>query len=866
MPRNVPDKPKLEGLEEKWSTKWVADGTYEFDRTKARGEVYSIDTPPPTVSGRLHIGHVCSYTHTDLIARYHRMRGKEVFYPMGWDDNSLNVVRRVTVDYGVTCDPTLPVEADLVPPGPKAKQRRPVSRPNFVELCEELTTELEKAYHELWTTLGLSVDWRHTYTTIGERAQRVSQKAFLRLLDRDIAYTADAPTVWDVEFKTAVAQAELEDRELPGAYHRIAFHRADGSGDVFIETTRPELIPACVALVAHPDDERYQPLFGSEVITPLFGVAVPVRPHELADPEKGSGIAMICTFGDTTDVTWWRELDLPVRGIVGPDGTLQPAPWGDPGWESTDVDAARAAYDELVGKGTKQAQKRIVELLTESGELVGEPKPITHPVKFWENGSRPLEIITNRQWFIKNGGRDDELRQAMLEYGRKLAWHPDFMRVRFENWVNGLSGDWNISRQLPFGVPIPLWYRVGDDGHPRWDDPIRPDIDALPIDPSTDVPPGYAEDQRGSAGGFIGEPNVMDTWATSSLTPQIVGGWADDPDLFERVFPYDLRPQAHEIIRTWLFYTVLRSHFEHETLPWTDAAISGFVFDPNRKKLSKSAGNAPDDPVALIGEHGADPIRYWAAGGRPGMDIALDRNQFKIGRRLAIKILNVSRFVLGFGEAPAGTQVSEALDRALLARLGEVIDDATAAFEGYDYTRALERVEPFFWSFCDDYVELVKGRAYGSLGEDGANSARETLARALSAILRLFAPFLPYVTEEVWSWWQAGSIHRSSWPTTAELGSDAEGADATTGAGEAAVLDLAAEVLGEIRRAKTEAKKSMRAAVESVTVTAPADALGALASVEGDVREAGNVASWTATEGDELAVTVTLAPDDASSS
>ncbi|MGI8792968.1 MAG: valine--tRNA ligase, partial [Acidimicrobiales bacterium] len=558
MARNVPDKPKLEGLEDKWANQWVADGTYAFDRSATREQVYSIDTPPPTVSGALHMGHCCSFTHTDFIARYQRMRGKEVFYPMGWDDNSLNVVRRVSVNYGVTCDPTLPVEADLTPPGPKAKPRQPISRPNFVRLCLELTTELEKAYHGLWTTLGLSVDWSQTYTTIGERAQRASQKGFLRLKEQGIAYTAEAPTVWDVEFKTAVAQAELEDRELPGAYHRLAFHKADGSGDIFIETTRPELVPACVALVAHPDDERYKDAFGTEVITPLFGVRVPVRPHELADPEKGSGIAMICTFGDNTDVIWWRELDLPVRGIVGPDGTLQPIAWGAPGWETTATDAAQRHYDELVGKGTKQAQKRITELLADSGELIGEPKPITRPVKFWENGTRPLEIITNRQWFIRNGGRDAELRESLLEYGNKLDWHPDFMRVRFENWVNGLSGDWNISRQLPFGVPIPLWYPVGDAGQVDWTAPIEPALDTLPVDPTTDVPPGFTEDQRGQAGGFVGEPNVMDTWATSSLSPQIVGGWADDPELFEKVFPYDLRPQAHDIIRTWLFYTVLR--------------------------------------------------------------------------------------------------------------------------------------------------------------------------------------------------------------------------------------------------------------------------------------------------------------------
>ena len=843
----VPEKPTLEGLEAKWTTRWEADGLYRFDRAKSRPEVYSIDTPPPTVSGKLHIGHCCSYTHTDITARHWRMRGYEVFYPMGWDDNSLNVVRRVTVDYGVTCDPQLPFEADFEPPGPNAKPRVAVSRPNFVALCEQLTTHLEKSYYELWSTLGLSVDWAQTYTSIGPRAQRVSQTAFLRLLKRGVAYTAEAPTVWDVEFQTAVAQAELEDREMPGAYHRLAFHRADGAGDIFIETTRPELVPACVALVAHPDDSRYQPLFGSEVLTPLFAARVPVRAHELADPEKGSGIAMICTFGDVADVTWWRELDLEVRGVIGPDGRLLPVAWGEPGWESEDPERAQRHYDELVGRNAKQAQRRIVEMLVESGELVAEPRPITHPVKFWENGSRPLEIITNRQWFIRNGGRDPELRKTMLAYGRQLRWHPDFMRIRYENWVNGLTGDWNISRQLPFGVPIPLWYPVRPDGVVDWEAPLVPDEDRLPIDPSTEVPDGFSPDQRDQPGGFAGDPNVMDTWATSSLSPQIVGGWLDDPELFSKVFPYDLRPQAHEIIRTWLFYTVLRSHFEHASLPWTNAAISGFVYDPTRKKLSKSAGNAPDDPLALIGEHGADAVRYWAAGGRPGMDIALDRNQFKIGRRLAIKILNASRFVLGLGEPPPGAAPASGLDLSLLAALAGVVDEATRAFDDYEYTRALERTESFFWLFCDDYLELVKGRGYR-----GDASALATLRLALSTLLRLFAPFLPYATEEVWSWHREGSIHRSSWPAAADF--------AGCETGDPAVLGAASQVLGELRKAKTGAKRSMKTPVVRAVVADTPERLAAARAAEGDLREAGVVADLAFEPADTFAVEVELEP------
>src|SRR3954464_4342182 len=685
MGPQVPEKPSLDGLEDKWIERWEAEGTYRFDRTRQRADVYSIDTPPPTVSGRLHIGHVCSYTHTDTIARYRRMRGKAVFYPMGWDDNGLNVERRAQIHYGVYVDTRLHYDPDFRPPDPVPKRPIPVSRPNFVELCAQLTVELEKEYRELWTKISLSVDWSYLYRTIGPEVTRISQLAFLRLLKREEAYRVDAPTLWDIDFRSAIAQAELEDREIPGAYHRLRFHKPDG-GDVQIETTRPELVPACVALVAHPTDERYQPLFGTEVITPLFGVKVPVLAHELADPEKGSGIAMICTFGDTTDVTWWRELGLPVRNVMGHDGRLREVEWGELEWQSTDLGAAREAYAELQGKTSAQAQRRIVELLDDSGDLVGEPRAITHPVKFWENGTRPLEIVTNRQWFIRFPPTDE-----LLARGAAINWHPEFMGVRYENWVNGLVGDWNITRQRFFGVPFPVWYPIDADGNVLHDQLLTARDDQLPVDPSTDVPDDYTQDQRDKPGGFTGDPDVMDTWATSSLTPQIAGGWPDDPDLYERVYPMDMRPQAHDIIRTWLFYTVIRSHYEFDAVPWTDALISGFVNDPDRKKLSKSAGNSPDDPMAIIGEYGSDAVRYWAAGARPGADLNIDRNQFKVGRRLATKILNASRFALSFGDDDRGGEVTDPLDLSMLRTLADVIDEATTAFDAYEYTRALER-------------------------------------------------------------------------------------------------------------------------------------------------------------------------------
>jgi valyl-tRNA synthetase len=845
----VPDKPSLDGLEEKWTARWAEQDTYAFDRAAAldpatpRERLFTIDTPPPTASGSLHVGHVFSYTHTDFVARYRRMRGQHVFYPMGWDDNGLPTERRVQNYYGVRCDPSLPYDPSFEPPAKPGKDQLPISRRNFVELCMQLTEVDERAFEQLWRRVGLSVDWSDVYRTISETSRATAQRAFLHNLARGEAYAQEAPTLWDVTFRTAVAQAELEDRERPGAYHRISFSGPEGP--VSIETTRPELLPACVALVAHPDDERYRPLFGQTVRTPVFGVEVPVVAHRLAEPDKGSGIAMICTFGDLNDVTWWRELQLPTRAVVGWDGRLVADP--PPG-------VPAGPYAELAGKTVYAAQQRMVELLRESGDLQGEPKAITHPVKFYEKGERPLEIVTTRQWYIRNGGRDADLRQALVERGREIHWVPEHMRYRYENWVEGLNGDWLISRQRFFGVPFPVWYRLDDAGEPVYDDPILADEAVLPVDPSSDVPPGFDESQRGRPGGFAADPDVMDTWATSSLSPQVASGWDTDPELFARVFPMDLRPQAHDIIRTWLFSTVVRSHYEFGAVPWRNATISGFVVDPDRKKMSKSKGNATT-PIDVLERYGTDAVRWRAAGARPGADSPFDEAQMKVGRRLAIKVLNVGKFVLGLGAGAAavGAEVTEPLDRALLARLASVVEEATAAFEAFNYTRALEVTESFFWSFCDDHVELVKSRAYGT--GPAAESARAALAVALSAQLRLLAPVLPFVTEEVWSWWRAGSVHRAPWPSADELPSG----------GDPAVLDAAAAALAAVRKAKSEAKQSMRADVASATVTAPTEQVALVEAARGDLVDAGRIAELSVVPGDgPLRVDVVLAePTDA---
>lgn len=822
----VPEKPALDGVEGKWGNSWVQNKTFAFDKTAAKENVYSIDTPPPTVSGSLHVGHVFSYTHTDLIARYQRMTGKKVFYPIGWDDNGLPTERRVQNYFGVRCEPTLPFDANFVAPNEPSEKQIPISRKNFVELCEKLTLEDEKVFESLFQTLGLSIDWNYTYQTIDKRARTVSQRAFLRNLKRGEAYQAEAPTLWDVTFRTAVAQAELEDRERPGAFHKIGFRKQNGE-NVYIETTRPELLPSCVALVANPDDDRYKELFGKTVITPLFGVEVPVVAHQLADPEKGSGIAMICTFGDLTDVIWWREFDLPTRGLIGWDGRIVAE---NPEWLTTEK--AKQTFEKIVGKTSHSAREVLVAELKATGDLVGDPKPITHAVKFFEKGDKPLEIVTTRQWYIRNGGRDQELRTKLLKRGSELNWHPEYMKVRYENWVEGLNGDWLISRQRFFGVPLPLWYKLDADGNPDYDQIIVPDENQLPIDPQSEAPAGFDESQRNKPNGFIGDPDVMDTWATSSLTPQIAGSWELDNDLFNLIFPMDLRPQSHEIIRTWLFSTVVRSHLEENSLPWKNASISGWILDPDRKKMSKSKGNVVT-PIDLLEEYGSDAVRYWAAMGRPGTDTAFDTGQMKIGKRLAIKLLNASKFSLSLNATLNSADVAQAVDHALLNKLAQVVETATTSFDKYDYTRALEVAETFFWAFTDDYVELVKERTYGNQGEVAANSARAALGITTHTLLKLFAPFIPFVTEEVWSWWQEGSIHLQSWPKSSEIITNKEvGIDP---------LNNVTWILSEVRKVKTENKQSMKAEVKTLEIWANAEVIKQVKDAQKDLIAAGNI-------------------------
>jgi valyl-tRNA synthetase len=829
--------------EEKWDRLWQERGVHRFDAS-SEAPPYVVDTPPPTVSGSLHVGHVFSYTQTDVLARYQRMRGREVFYPMGWDDNGLPTERRVQNYFHVKCEPHVPYEAGLTLPMAddvtRKQPARKVSRANFIELCLALTVEDEKAFKALWQRLGLSVDWALEYSTINALARRLAQWSFLDLFGKGQVFQVEAPTLWDVDFRTAVAQAEVEDRPQKGAFHDVRFG-VEGGGSFVIATTRPELLPACVGVAAHPDDERYQPLFGKRAITPLFRVPVTIFPSPLVDREKGTGILMVCTFGDATDVQWWREEGLPLRQVVGRDGRLIPADFGSAAYPSLDAAAAVGYYGELVGKTVREAQKRVVELLREANgaaladgqpPLACEPRPLEHPVKFYEKGDRPLEFITTRQWFV----RILEHKQELIDAGEKVQWHPDFMRLRFRNWTENLNLDWCISRQRYFGVPFPVWYAVAADGSTDFSRPLLADEAALPVDPTSDAPRGFTESQRDQPGGFRAEEDVFDTWFTSSLTPQLATGWFTQPERHRRLFPMDIRPQSHEIIRTWAFYTIAKALLHEDTIPWRHVAISGWVLDPDRKKMSKSKGNVIT-PMHLLDQYGADAVRYWSLAARLGTDTAFDEKVLKVGRRLVTKLWNAAKYVLS--QSADEGPVTHPLDVAFLARLRDTVDKATVALEELDYASALDVIERFFWAgFTDNYLELVKARARSETDAAGRASAVAALQLALGALLRLLAPYVPYVTDEVWSWGYAAasgrpSVHRAPWPSAAELGVG-EAADGSA-------FDAACAFLEAVRRAKSAAGATVGRHLDALGVALSPKTASLLAPCLGDLAAAARV-------------------------
>jgi len=833
----LPKKYKAQEAEARWQQHWEAQKTYAWDPSRGRDETFVVDTPPPTVSGSLHVGHLFSYSHQDFIVRFQRMCGKNIFFPIGWDDNGLPTERRVQNLFNVKCEPHVHYNPDFKSQRGGKGNPAPISRSNFIELCEEVTKEDEAAFRHLWTRLGLSYDWTQEYATIDEHCRRTSQASFLQLLDKGESYQAERPVMWDVDFQTAIAQAEVADKEQPSAYHFLRFGIEDSDEYVVIATTRPELLASCVAVLAHPDDERYAHLMGKNAVTPLFKVPVPIMADPKADPEKGTGIVMVCTFGDQTDVEWWQQLGLPLRQSIGRNGCLLPVTFGTPGWESKDPEAANAVYAQLQGCYVKKAQKLFVEIAENTDGVIDRPREtISHAVKFFEKGDRPLELIPTRQWYTRIMDKKDEL----IGQGRKILWHPDFMSKRYEHWVEGLNLDWCLSRQRYFGVPIPVWYKLDHDANPRYDQVLTPDPATLPVDPLDNAPPGYTEDQRDQPGGFTGDPDVLDTWATSSLTPQIASQWIADKARHQKLFPMDIRPQSHEIIRTWAFYTIVKAYLHEREIPWKNVVISGWILDPDRKKMSKSHGNVVT-PEPLLDQYGADSVRYWAARARLGVDTAYDEQVFKVGKKLCTKLFNASKFAIGrFDGVDAALLTPDKIvtetDRAVVAELRPLIERASKAFEAFDYAQALSLVEDFFWrTFCDNYLELAKSRTYEETLTEGRLSACATLRLMHRVLVRLLAPFIPYITEEVWNWAykdDAGmhpSVHRSPWPTLEEFAAVPAPKGEQTYAATVAVLDA-------VRKAKAEANVSMAAPVAKVCITAAPNVMALLESTLEDIQ------------------------------
>ena len=902
--KTLPQKYDHGETEKRWQQHWVSAGTYHWQNDAPRDQTYVIDTPPPTVSGHLHMGHVFSYVQADLVARYQRMQGKDVFYPMGFDDNGLPTERLV--------EKTL-----------KKRATDYDTREDFIKVCEEVSEQARKDFRELFQTLALSVDWRQEYHTISEDCRRLSQQSFLDLFEKGHIERRQQPFFWDPVDQTAIAQAEMEDKELDSFWNDIWFGIEGSDERILIGTTRPEMIPACVGIFYHPDDERYQHLKGKHALTPLFGVRVPILEDDTVEPDKGTGIMMCCTFGDEADIEKWRKHDLPMRIILNKYGKIDFSSLrGAEGDAAIQTDGAieKLQNKKVTNRDKKHpgARENIIELLRESGELK-ESTPIKHTVKCAERSGAPLEIIPTEQWFVKLTDKKD----ALTNRARECNWFPDWMRLRVEQWIDGLNSDWCISRQRYYGVPFPVWYlkeveikdfhadtQEGSNVSGRTIEIIAesmelPDASELPLNPLDRdktkrhfSDKGYKYVNMDSVGAESGKnPNeiislffekngklyqvtpdadVMDTWATSSLSPQINAGGLNSGERFDSLFPADLRPQAHEIIRTWAFYTIAKSHLHNDTIPWKNLMISGWCLAEDKTKMSKSKGNVVT-PTELIQQQGTDAVRYWAATSRLGQDTAYSPDLLKIGKKLVTKLWNATKFAAihleklpddftsslrgAEGDAAIHTDsamdcvadarndemICETLDKWILARLHKTVQKSTEAFKKYEYADALRATEDFFWNdFCDNYLELVKKRAYDEQGENpaGQMSAVASIHQCLQGILKLFAPFIPHITEELYSHIFAadhaalGSLHsRQSWPKAEAFPYDEQAE--TSGI-------AAVEILEAIRKAKSEKGVSIKYPIETLTIhTAEDERL--LRAVLDDVAGAGNVTSMTQT-------------------
>ncbi len=779
--------------EAKWQNFWHIKQIYKWAAEEPRVNNFVIDTPPPTVSGMLHMGHVFSYTQADFIARFQRMIGKNVFYPMGFDDNGLPTERLVEKQKGIRA-----VE---------------MARAEFTKICKEVVIDSENQFRELFKELALSVDWDQEYQTISSQSIKISQMSFLDLVNKNQIYRSEQPMLWDPVDRTALAQAEIEDKEKQSVMSEIKFETTDNT-EIFIATTRPELLPACVAVLFNPNDERYHSMTGKFAVTPLFKVKVPFIADDAVEIEKGTGLVMCCTFGDTTDLMWWKKHKLPLRIIISKDGKII-AP--DLGNASLDLATANQYLAQITGLKIKEAREKILNLLTEQNYLIAQ-KPITHTVKCAERSGAPLEILTTPQWFIKSL----EHKQALLQKSAELNWYPKSMKIRLDIWIENLSWDWCISRQRFFGVPFPAWYskKPNEEGKV-----IFATADQLPIDPMVGLPKGYTRDE------VEADMDVMDTWATSSVTPQLSShsiskDFIIDKDRHSKLFPADLRPQAHEIIRTWAFGTILKAYLHEDTLPWKNIMINGWCLAEDKTKMSKSKGNIVT-PAKLLADYGSDIVRYWASTSKLGADTAYSEDVMKNGKRLVNKLWNAAKLVcinLKDISRPKDESLESLIssgkiycqtDLWLLTKLKDVIAIATTEFTEFEYCNARSVIEEFFWKdFCDNYLEIVKVRAYNQehLSNEAQASSLYTMYYTLCTLLKLFTPFIPHICEEIYqnlSLDQVSINTRGMWPVAESFPQSNEAIEAT---------NLLIEILDLVRKAKAEKNLSIKAQVNILEV------------------------------------------------
>jgi valyl-tRNA synthetase len=710
---------------------WDELGIHRFDPASDK-PIFSIDTPPPYVSSaHLHVGHAMSYSQAEFVVRYKRMRGFNVFYPMGFDDNGLPTERYVETKYKIN----------------KGK----ITRPEFVELCLKETKLGAQTYRDLWEALAISVDWSLLYSTIDPRSQRTSQTSFVDLHEKGLIVRREEPIQYCFFCQTSLAQADVEIEEKNSALNDIVFIGANGER-LIISTSRPELLPACVALYVHPDDERYRALVGKTARVPLFDYPVPIKTSEAVDLEFGTGLMMVCTWGDNDDVIKWKEDGLDTRIVFDARGRLN------------------ALAGEFAGLGVEEGRKAIIAKLTETGLLL-KSEPLAHKVGVHERCGHTVEFHHSPQWFITVlPFRDEYLRRA-----EELRWAPPFMRVRYDDWVKGLKWDWCISRQRYYGVPFPVWYCAACK------EPWIARREMLPVDPTQSLPPADARCAKCGGAAFAGEPDVMDTWMTSSLTPLINSRWAFGDPLHERIYPMDVRVQAFEIIRTWLFYTVVKSHHHTNTLPWKDVMISGWGLDEKGKKMSKRAGNFVD-PMDVIKKYSADALRYWSAGATLGNDLRYNERDVADGKRLMNKLWNAIRFISTYLQDAEGRLATltpgapTPVDGWILSRFHRVAQQATAYLEEFEYSLALKTTERFFFAeLCDNYLEIVKERFWNParFSPGQVEAARHTLFTIGLGVLKLFAPFIPHITEELYQivfrpFGGAASLHVAPWPAADE--------------------------------------------------------------------------------------------------